>query len=172
MLVALREGCVPCRRWAQVLLKSEHSGCIANHADLVVNGSFAEPSKMLDTDKLRTTESIDCVTNEQIWQLGSMRSEGLRLEWSEGRMAAPATWRTVTWYLLTVDKNVYPMGWQKTHHDIVCLKPSRTAYCPWEHNMVLTPELCKGCNVWQLSQLTKPQSHKEAMIPGTYAIWH
>ena len=41
MLVALREGRVPWRRWAQVLLKSEHSGCIANRADLVVNGSFS-----------------------------------------------------------------------------------------------------------------------------------
>lgn len=91
MLVALREGRVPWRRWEQVLLRSEHSGCIANQADLVVNGNFVEPFRMSDTDVLRTTESIDCATKEQIWQLGSMHSGALRLEWSEGRMAAPAT---------------------------------------------------------------------------------
>lgn len=76
---------------AHVFLRFGHSGCMANHADLVVNGNFVEPSIMPDTEVVRTSESIDCETNEQNWQMDSLHSAAFRLEWSEGKMAAPAT---------------------------------------------------------------------------------
>lgn len=45
---------------------------------------------MSDTEVVRTTDSIDCETNEQIWHVASLNSAAFRLEWSEGKMAAPA----------------------------------------------------------------------------------
>lgn len=86
-------------------LKSRHSGWMANHADLVVIGNSEEPPRTSNTD-VRTTDSINCVTNEKIWQLSSLHSRAFRLEWSEGKMAAPETWCKNTWYLLTVDRKV------------------------------------------------------------------
>lgn len=47
---ALQEVRFPWQRCAHVLLRSGHSGCMANHADLVVNGNFVEPSMMSDTE--------------------------------------------------------------------------------------------------------------------------
>lgn len=75
MFVALREGRIPSRRYAHVLLTSGHSGCMANHANLVVNGNLVEPSMMSDTEVVRTTDAIDRETNEQIWQVASSASD-------------------------------------------------------------------------------------------------
>lgn len=51
---------------ANVLLRARHSGCKANPAYLVVNGNFVEPSKMSDTEVVRTTDFIDRETNVQV----------------------------------------------------------------------------------------------------------
>lgn len=37
------------------------------------------------------TDPIDRETNEQIWQVAYLHSAAFRLEWSEGKMAAPAS---------------------------------------------------------------------------------
>lgn len=66
MFVALQEGRVPWRRCPHILFKSGHFGSMANHVDLVVNGIFVEPSMMSDTEVVRTTDSIDFETHEQI----------------------------------------------------------------------------------------------------------
>lgn len=58
---------------------------MANHADLVVNGNFEKPTIITDT-----TDSMDCKTEEQIWQMVSLQL-AFRFDWSEGKMAAPAT---------------------------------------------------------------------------------
>lgn len=107
MFVVFREERVAWRRCAHVLLKSRHSSCMVNHTDLVVNGNFVEQSMMSDKEVVRTTDSIDCETNEQIWHVVSLHFALFRLEWSEGKMAVPAIWRAETWYLLTVDRKVY-----------------------------------------------------------------
>lgn len=60
----LASGACPWRSYAHVLLKFWH--CMANHADLVVNGNFVELPLMSDTEVVRTTVSIDCETNEKI----------------------------------------------------------------------------------------------------------
>lgn len=36
-----------------VLIRSGHSGCMANHADFVVNGYFVGPSMISDTEVVR-----------------------------------------------------------------------------------------------------------------------
>lgn len=89
-----------------MLLRSGHSGCMVNHTDLVVNDNFVEQSMVSDKEVVRTTDSIDCETNEQIWHVASLHFASFRLEWSEGKMAVPAIWRAETWYLLTVDRKV------------------------------------------------------------------
>lgn len=83
-VVVFREERVAWRRCAHVLLRSGHSGCMVNHTDLVVNGNFVEQSIMSDKEVVRTTDSIDCETNEQIWHVVSLHFASFRLEWSEG----------------------------------------------------------------------------------------
>lgn len=90
MFVVFREERVPWRRCAHVLLRSGQSGCMVNHTYLVVNGNFVEQSMMSDKEVVRTTDSIDCETNEQSWHVASLHFATFRLEWSEGKMAAPA----------------------------------------------------------------------------------
>lgn len=63
MFVAFQEGRFPWRRCAHVLCRSGHSGGMANHAELVVNGNFVEPTMISDTEVVRTTDFIDCETN-------------------------------------------------------------------------------------------------------------
>lgn len=91
MFVALREGRVPWRGSAHVPLKSGHSGCMANHAILVVNGNFVKPFMMSDTEVVQTIDSIDREANEQICPVASLHSAAFRLVWSDGKMAATAT---------------------------------------------------------------------------------
>jgi hypothetical protein len=102
--VALRDGRVPCNKCAHVRRKLLHSAWRDFHAVLDVNGSVHVPFMMSSTDKFLTTEPIHWEIKEQIWQVGSLQSGALRLSWSDGRMDAPATWQTDSWYLLTLDR--------------------------------------------------------------------
>ena len=60
------EGWVPCFKWACVLRKSGQSVCMANQTDLVVKGKRVWLSMICWICNDLTTESINCVMNEQI----------------------------------------------------------------------------------------------------------
>ena len=113
MLVVFLEGRVPCFKWACVLRKSGQSVCMANQADLVVKGKRVWLSMISWTCTDLTTESSNCVMNEQIWQQGSVHSDALRLAKSDGIFTEPLRCLTLLryfWYLLTVDRNDVTRG--------------------------------------------------------------
>lgn len=129
MFVPLREGRVPWRRCAHVHLRYWHSGCIANHADLVVNGNFVEPSIMSSTEVEQTTDSIDRDTNEQIWQVAYLHSAAFGLSGRKARwlhqhhdVLKPGTCK----YLIG---RVVRVGLLRIFHGIVYRKPSHMVYC-------------------------------------------
>ena len=66
LLVVFLEGRAPCFKWACVLRKSGQSVCMANQADLVVKGRRVWLSTISRTCTNLTTESSNCVMNEQI----------------------------------------------------------------------------------------------------------
>ena len=114
ILVVFLEGRVLCFKWACVLRKSGQSVCMANEADLVVKGKRVWLSMISWTCTDLTTESFNCVMNEQIWQRGSVHSDALRLAKSDGIFTEPLRCRTLIWYLLTVDRNNATRGLAET----------------------------------------------------------
>ena len=110
MLVVFLEGRAPCFKWVCVLRKSGQSVCMANQADLVVKGKRVWLSMISWTYTDLTTESSNCVMNEQIWQRGSVHSDALRLAKSDGIFTEPLRCLTLIWYLLTMDRNDVSRG--------------------------------------------------------------
>ena len=130
MLVVFLEGRVPCLKWACFLRKSGQSVCMANQADHVVKGKRVWLSMISWICTDLTTESSNCVMNEQIWQRVSVHSDALQLAKSDGLFTEPLRCLTLIWYILTVDRNDVTRGLLKTLPYRVFQKLAHKIYYP------------------------------------------
>ena len=141
------EGRVPWVRWAWVHRRFGHSAWRASQAAPLVKGSLAVPDSMLWTNARRTTESSVRWTKLQTWQVGLSHSGALLLAKSEGKIAAPATWRTEAWYLLTVERKVATRGLEENSPPHNFLKDCTKGCCQWGYRLLFSTVWCKGWSV-------------------------
>lgn len=167
MFVALREVHVPWRIYAHFLLRSGLSGCLVNHADLMVNGSVV-PDVWHRSEVYEQLISLIVRQKNKLgrWLLCTRQHFGMR-------------GRTARWLHQQHDVlKLVPMnnlmeryireGWIRNVHGIV-YQPSHMNWCLGERNRVPMIGLSMGCSVLRF-QLTEPQFHKAARTLGTFAV--
>ena len=103
MCICLLDGLVPCLRWAQTHCKSGYANCVVIQAFLLAKGTLVVPLMMPWIDIFLTTVfwSADEGTYLVLYR-EAIRT--LRLAKSLGMFTELASWRTLTWYQLTIDK--------------------------------------------------------------------
>ena len=118
---------------------------------------------MLWTDERRTTESSVRWPKLQTWQVGLSHSGALRLAKLEGKIAAPAKWRTEAWNLLTVERKVTTReGLRKIHCDIAFQRTVHKVCCQWGYKLVFSTEWCKGWSALLQLRWIRPLSRNGA----------
>jgi hypothetical protein len=131
MLVIFFERRFPCLRWAWVCLRPGHSDWIWSRDDRVVNGRHDNPRTSCTVVE-RTTESSVMTIDVQIWHLCSLYSEAMRMAKSDEIFADPASLarcETMTWYLLTIDRNEVTRGLAKN-------SPRYSFWKAWTHGLL------------------------------------
>lgn len=165
MFIPLREGRVLWRRCAQVHLRYWHSGCMANHADLVVNGAIHNVLHRGRTknwfhwswDKWTNLASgLFAFCSISAWMFG--RQDGCN---SNHDVLKPGTCKHL------IGRHVR-VGLLRSLHGIVIVSHHTCmVYCLWESNRVPLWWLCMGSSVWLRFFLTEPLFHKATRTLGT-----